>query len=318
MTVKTRDVAYYSQGEKILGTMYLPDDYQEGQKLPCIIPCSGYTGLKVVYPALMARALTKRGYVCLGFDFRGWGPSEGAVGYTTFETEYEDILASYVFATQQPEVDAENIGIWAWAMSAPIAIRVGVDWPEIKAIAVANSLVNGKRRGMITLGVKDSLDRAERAKADRIKRVLTGKGEMIPTNVFNQPTDDHNNGWSDYRSGTISNLNGGLNDYLTEIYGAPENYPPKQSWAYYDSQLRVNAEEYVAKLAPRGLHIGHGNADPSAPYYEAECLYAAAGEGKEMYTVNGRHNDWMYDDHPEFIKYVDNLVKFFDKHLKNS
>ena len=52
------------------GTVYLPDDYKDGEKRPCIIANSGWTGLNMVYPALFSRAMTAKGYVCMGFDYR--------------------------------------------------------------------------------------------------------------------------------------------------------------------------------------------------------------------------------------------------------
>ena len=34
--MKTRDVVFYSEGAKMAGTIYLPDDYKEGENgLPC-------------------------------------------------------------------------------------------------------------------------------------------------------------------------------------------------------------------------------------------------------------------------------------------
>ena len=57
--------------------IYLPNDYKEGEKRPGIIANSGWTGLNKVYPAMFARQMTKYGYVCMGFDYRGFKPSGG-------------------------------------------------------------------------------------------------------------------------------------------------------------------------------------------------------------------------------------------------
>ena len=32
--MKTREVTFYSEGTKMIGTIYLPDDYKEGEKRP--------------------------------------------------------------------------------------------------------------------------------------------------------------------------------------------------------------------------------------------------------------------------------------------
>ena len=74
--MKTRDVVFYSEGAKMAGTIYLPDDYKEGEKRAAVLCNSGWTGVNKCYPALYARALTAYGFVCMGFDYRGFKPSE--------------------------------------------------------------------------------------------------------------------------------------------------------------------------------------------------------------------------------------------------
>ena len=59
--MKTREVVFYSEGAKMVGDIYLPDDYKEGEKRPAVLCNSGWTGVNKCYPALFARALTARG-----------------------------------------------------------------------------------------------------------------------------------------------------------------------------------------------------------------------------------------------------------------
>lgn len=313
--MKTRNVTFYSQGVKMAGTVYMPDDYREGEKYPCVIPCSGFTGINAVYPALISRLLTEHGYVCFGFDYRGWSPSEGKAGVTTFESEYDDISAAYVFAQQQPEINPDNISLFGWGMAAPITIRVAVDNPDIKSVGVGNGIYNGKRAVHCTLSVAEFLDREERAKKDRIHRVLTGEaGEYMDCYYFN--SSDMIKSQSDYLSDTLTKLTEDIEDTLKNNYGSKEEFPPRHSWAYWDSMMRVDAEEYVTKLAPRGLFIAHGTKDDGYGFFEAECLYRAAGEGAVLCKVDGSHNDWMFDKHPEFIKFGEKLVGFYDSYMK--
>lgn len=75
--MKQREIIFYSEGTKMVGTIYLPDDYKKGEKRHGIIANSGWTGVNKVYPAMFARQMTKYGYVCMGFDYRGFKPSGG-------------------------------------------------------------------------------------------------------------------------------------------------------------------------------------------------------------------------------------------------
>lgn len=315
--MKTRPVAFYSRGTKLLGTVYLPDDYEEGTRLPCIIPNSGVTGFNAVYPALMARMFTKHGYGCLGFDFRGWKPSDGDVTKTNFNSEYEDIETAYIFARQQPEFDPDNIALFCWGFSGPIGIRFAVDHWKIKCIAIGNSFANGQRALRNVMSFEYFSHHEEFAEQDRIQRVMTGQGAMTNVYLFSQPEDDRLGGASDYVDGTIRKLAPGLAEEIGSYYGGLENFPPKLPWSWWDDHLRIDAEEYVGKLAPRGLFIAAGDKDTSyGSLYEGECLLKAAGAGAILFPVHGRHNDFMYDDHPEFIRMGEALIKFYDSYMK--
>ena len=87
----TKEMCFYSNGYRLSAALYLPDHYEEGQKLPCIIPNSGYMGLNAIYPSLYARALTARGYAAFGFDYRGFLDDEGPAGVCKLEEQVEDI-----------------------------------------------------------------------------------------------------------------------------------------------------------------------------------------------------------------------------------
>lgn len=312
--MKTRAIEFYSCGTKIVGNVNLPDDYKEGTKLPCIIPCSGFTGINAVYPSLMSRLFTAHGYACVAFDYRGWAPSEGEVGVTSFDGEYEDIEAAYIFAQQQPEIDPDNIALFGWGMAAPIVIKVGAYNRAIKCVGVGNGFYNGERMARVIFSPEEYKQKEKAAHEDYVRRVLTGKTEKI--NCYAFMNSDTNGGQSGYIDNTLDNLTDELPAILERDYGGKDNFPPKHSWAYWDYSLRVDAEEYVHKLAPRGLFIAYGKNDMVYDPYEARCLFAAAGEGKVLYEVDGCHNDWMFDRHPEFVKFGQALVRFYDSYMK--
>src|SRR5699024_4166107 len=75
-----KKISFYSEGYLLQGTLYLPDDLKEGEKRPAIIPNSGYNGFNQFYPRMFAKKLTQSGYICLGFDYRGFADSEGERG----------------------------------------------------------------------------------------------------------------------------------------------------------------------------------------------------------------------------------------------
>lgn len=332
--MKSRDVEFYSRGQKIIGTLYLPDDYTEGTKLPCIIPCSGFTGIKAAYPALFARLFTRHGYAALGFDYRGWAPSEGEPGQTTAEDEYFDIVAAYVFAQQQSEVDPQNIGLFGWGFAAPIVLKVAADHPEIKAVGCGNGIYNGDRRLRNLLTYADYKALKELAYQDRVQRVLTGKGarvfayyvsgsqllidgyhkgRFLPVTLETmQQTPPRKEGEKRPRNfmDTI-----GASEAIEKHYGK-ENFPPMHSLETLDSFMRIDASWDVKKVYPRPIFIVHAVDDEVYPVSEAEFMAKEIGPTCTTCYVTGGHNGWMFDDHPEWIRFSQEIVKFYDDALK--
>lgn len=337
--MKERPVEFYAKGEKIVGSLYLPDDYQEGTKLPCIIPCSGFTGVKAAYPALLSRLFTKHGYASLAFDYRGWSPSEGKVGWTTGEDWYFDIVAGYVFATQQPEIDAGNIGLFGWGFAAPVVLKVAADYPEIKAVGCGNGVYNGDRRLRTMLTMDDYKSLQEVARQDRIKRTLTGKGTMV--NAYTQSSSNCAIAYSKGEFMEISlevmeaipvktieedNETGGergknfinCGDAAAEIAKnyAGQVFPPRHCFETWDSFARIDVSGDVKKIYPRPIFIAHAEEDPFYPVTEAEAVAKEIGPTCITCYVHGLHNSWMFDNDPEFIRFGKEIVAYYDKALK--
>mgnify|MGYP002064458387 CR=1 FL=1 len=72
-------VSFISEGQKLAGLLYLPEDYQKGEKRPAIVFIRPGTGVKEQTAGLYAKLLSEKGFVTLAFDPRGFGESEGLV-----------------------------------------------------------------------------------------------------------------------------------------------------------------------------------------------------------------------------------------------
>src|SRR5262245_10454930 len=73
-----RPVTFYSEGCRLVGDIYYPDDLRPGEKRAGIVLCHGYTGVKDLYLPDNARVLNEAGYMVMTFDYKGWGESAGA------------------------------------------------------------------------------------------------------------------------------------------------------------------------------------------------------------------------------------------------
>lgn len=68
--------SFYSEGCRLVGDVYYPEDLTPGEKRAGIVLCHGYTGVKDMYLPDNAWVLNEAGYVAMTFDYKGWGDSD--------------------------------------------------------------------------------------------------------------------------------------------------------------------------------------------------------------------------------------------------
>src|SRR2546428_3369831 len=105
-------VTSYSEGVKLDGDVYVPDDVRPREKRAGIVLCHGYTGVKDIYLPDNARVLNKAGYVAMVFDYKGWGASDGPRTRLAPYSRGADVQAALTFLGTLPQVDPQRLGIY--------------------------------------------------------------------------------------------------------------------------------------------------------------------------------------------------------------
>lgn len=95
-------------GLKLKGNIFYPQD--KNPQNPAILIIQGWTGVKE-NSFQYAESLAKLGYICLLFDSRGHGESEGDINTATTEEFTRDDQAAYDFLAKMEGVDKENITV---------------------------------------------------------------------------------------------------------------------------------------------------------------------------------------------------------------
>jgi pimeloyl-ACP methyl ester carboxylesterase len=293
--MKERQISFYSEGQKLDGTIYLPDDYQPGEKRPAIIPNSGYQGFNEFYPRLFARNLTAAGYVCLGFDYRGFAQSEGQQGRVILDEQVEDIRNAITFLQIQEEVDPEQIGLIGWGMGASNVVRVAASDDRVKAVAALNGFFNGERWLKSIHSYVDWTNIKKMIAEDRILRVTTGASKYEDT-FIHYPLDP------------------ATNDYVQKELAPLSPFGKQTQLQFTDSIIGMNAEKVVGDLTCP-LFIAHGRDNLLHPFEESQSLFESANEPKQLYVIDGKHNDFMYHEHGVFQDLVGKLEGFFGGYL---
>ena len=132
-----KKVTFESQSQTLVGNLYLPDDYQDGGKLPGVVVTGAWTTVKEQMPATYAVELADRGYAALVFDFRGWGESKGSIRFLENpERKTEDINAAADYLVTRPEVDAGKVAGLGICASAGYMSDAAASNPNIKSLAL--------------------------------------------------------------------------------------------------------------------------------------------------------------------------------------
>lgn len=135
-----KKIEFTSQGEKIIGNLYLPDDYKDGTKLPAVIVTGAWMTVKEQMPAIYAAQMADKGFAALTFDFRGWGMSKrssDAQNFMESPTEKtQDIVAAAEFLTTRDEVDSTQINGLGMCASAGYMAGAAVQSANIQSITL--------------------------------------------------------------------------------------------------------------------------------------------------------------------------------------
>src|ERR671939_492738 len=174
-----RAVLFYSEGVKLRGDIYVPDDLRGGEQRAGIVLCHGYTGVKDLYLPDTARRLNSSGYVAMTFDYKGWGESEGPRSRLAPYSRVLDVQAAMTFLRLHAEVYADRIGLYGTSYGGATVCWVGAVDPRARCLVSVVGIGHGSRWMRSVRRPDEWFDLLDRAKADRERRVMTGESEFV-------------------------------------------------------------------------------------------------------------------------------------------
>jgi dienelactone hydrolase len=160
-------VTFWSEGARLQGTVFKPKAIAADEKLPGILLIHGWGGNRSNLNRLYAPQFARLGFVVMTFDLRSWGDSDGfflpnAALPTAPETKavavsgqhirsvvnpqkmLEDARAAIAWLVAEPNLQADNIGVWGTSMGGGLALVVAASDPRIKALVTQIGTVNNK------------------------------------------------------------------------------------------------------------------------------------------------------------------------------
>jgi dienelactone hydrolase len=162
-----QDVTFWSDGVRLQGDIFKPKGLRPEQKLPGIILVHGWGGNKSNLNKAYAPQFAGLGFVVMTFDLRSWGESDGflladdklpAAQETTEVTVtgqhvrsivnplkmIEDARAALSWFVAEPNLQADNIGIWGTSLGGGLALVTAANDSRIKALVTQIGAVNNR------------------------------------------------------------------------------------------------------------------------------------------------------------------------------
>lgn len=286
-------VEFYSEGCRMAADLYLPDPAAQAQRLPAVILCHGFSGIRTILLPPYAEELARAGFAALLFDYRGFGDSEGERGRLVPAEQRVDIRNAITFMQSREEVDPQRIGLWGTSFGGANAICTAAVDRRVKCLSVQITFGSGER--MVGAGMNDeekqkllaTIDKAWQRAVVRNKPVMLAMEQIL--------TDEDSKAF-----------------YAKTVAEYPE-FRTKLPLTTIRESLEYCPEESLDRVNVPSMFIGATD-DIVCPVAEMHALHAKAHDPKDLLIIKGaRHYD-VYEG--EFFKQsCGAAVKWFKKYL---
>ena len=296
---KITKTSFYSDGLKLSGLLYEPDDLQPGERRPTIICCHGYTGMKDVYLLPVPERLAAHGYAALTFDHRGFGKSEGTIARLIPWEQVEDVRNAITFAMTLPSVDPGRLGLYGTSFGGGNVVSVAGTDERVRCVVAVVPVGDGERWLKSLRKHWEWLKFLDELAADRQQRVLTGKSKRVDVTEL-MPGDPHSR------------------RVIQEKVKAAEAYSDGYPLENADATILYKPESVVHHISPRPILFIHSERDGLVPVDESYSLFAKAGEPKRLVTIPGAdHYDvYKFVNEEVFETVMRESIAWYDMHLK--
>lgn len=295
---QVKEVNFTSNDQNLVGNLYLPDDYQEGEKLPGVVVTGAWTTVKEQMSATYAEEMADRGHAVLAFDFRNWGKSGG--NQRQLENpinKTQDIIAAANFLTTRDEVDANKITGLGICASAGYMVDAAAQSEDIKAIAlVAPWLHNQEIVNQVYGGEESVQNLIAIAQEAQAKYESTGELSLIPAASM---TDENA---VMYQAPYYTETDRGMiPEYVNEF-----NLASWEGWLTYDPIATANELDKPVKI----IH-----SEAAAIPQGAQEFYSLLSGEKEQLWLDGVTQFDFYDN-PEAVTTASDAVSdYFEQNL---
>lgn len=144
MSLERSTLCFVSGSLRCHAWLYRPRGVVDGVRRPVIVMAHGLGGIKQAGLAPFAERFCAEGYICLVFDYRYFGDSEGLPReWLDIPSQLADWRAAVAFARTLPEVDSARVVVWGTSFGGGHAIVTAAEDGRIAAVIAQCPFTDG-------------------------------------------------------------------------------------------------------------------------------------------------------------------------------
>lgn len=301
-----RKVQFDSEGDQVVGNLYLPKNYDPTKQYPAIIVSGSWTTVKEQMSGLYAQKLANEGFITLAFDPRNFGESGGVKRfYENPSQKIEDIKNAVTFLQRQADVNGDKIGALGICAGSMYTLMAAAEDKRIKSVVTAASWLHDSDAVKLFYGGEEGVQ-AKIKQAQAAKQTYNESGEMayIPSISTTDQT---------------AAMYGPYDYYLNPARGAvPEWSADKFAVMSWEDWLTLDPMPAAQKLDTPTLMIHSDGA--VLPQYTKKFFENIATEDKHLHWIETElespyHQFDFYDQKEEVEASIEKAQHWFSMKL---
>lgn len=300
------NVSFLSNGLKLAGHLYTPDDLQPGEQRPAIVVAHPFGGVKEQTAGLYAAKLAAKGLIALAYDASYQGESEGEPRYLEDPfVRAEDIKGAVDFLSNHASVNPQRIGalgICAAGGYVPFAAQTE---RRIRAVATVSAADIGLlyREGLGGSGTPEQLKQL--LEEVGLQRSREARGEPVRLDpVVPNPADITADTPTLFREGS---------EYYRTPRAQHPNSPNQYVFTSIDRIAAYSSYDHIDLISPHPLLMIAGTKADTR--YFSEMAIEKALEPKELVLIEGATHIDLYDKEQFVGPAVEKMAGFFKHYL---
>lgn len=259
------EVTFHSDGDRIAGYLYSPDDWTPGDTArPGIVVLAGYSGNTQADCTHMMKRLCAEGWFVLGFDYRGFGGSEGPRNRHRPLEQAQNTYDAISYLQAVPGVDPERIGLYGTSFGGANGIWVTAHDERVRCLVTSVAVTHGERWMRLIRRPYEWLAFQERVVTDAQRRVREGTPTLVPNGEIMIRDPDAQ------RQRAMHAENG-------HVFQSEE-----RDLESAEACMRYRPEWVVDRIAPRPVLMIYAERDNLVPPEEQLSTFARCGEPKRL------------------------------------